>query len=70
MTPRPPFSLFSQIPKKVFFNDEGLLKDILFLTLTLRWKTEKRPSGPTELDLEAGNLVHSYCENERPTEEV
>ena len=35
-----------------------LLKDILSLTLTLGWKNEKRPSGPIELDLEAGNLVH------------
>ena len=25
--------------------------------LTLGWKNEKQPSGPTELDLEAGNLV-------------
>ena len=33
------------------------VKDIVFLTLTLGWKNEKRPSGPTELDLEAGNLV-------------
>ena len=57
MAPRPPFPLFSQIAKKVFFNDEGLLKDMLSLTLTLGWKNEKRPSGPTELDLEAGNLV-------------
>ena len=32
----------------------------LVLTLTLGWKNEKRPSGPTELDLEAGNLVSSY----------
>ena len=35
------------------------VKDIVFLTLTLGWKNEKRPSGPTELDLEAGNLVYS-----------
>ena len=27
------------------------------MTLTLGWKNEKRPSGPSELDLEAGNLV-------------
>ena len=33
------------------------VKDIVSLTLTLGWKNEKRPSGPTELDLEAGNLV-------------
>ena len=33
------------------------VKDIAFLTLTLGWKNEKPPSGPTELDLEAGNLV-------------
>ena len=32
-------------------------KDIVSLTLTLGWKNEKRPSCPTELDLEAGNLV-------------
>ena len=38
-----------KIPKEI--------KDIVFLTLTLGWKNEKRPSGPTELDLEAGNLV-------------
>ena len=30
---------------------------MVFFTLTLGWKNEKRPSGPTELDLEAGNLV-------------
>ena len=59
MAPRPPFPLFSQIAKKVFFNDEGLLKDMLSLTLTLGWKNEKRPSGPIELDLEAGNLVNT-----------
>ena len=58
LAPRPPFPLFSQIPKKVFFNDEVLLKDILSLTLTLGWKNKKRPSGPIELDLEAGNLVY------------
>jgi len=33
------------------------IKDIVFLTLSLGWKNEKQPSGPTELDLEAGNLV-------------
>ena len=35
--------------------------DIVFLTLTLclGWKNKKQPSGPTELDLEAGNLVDS-----------
>ena len=43
--------------KKGFFNDEVLLKDILSLTLTLGWKNKKQPSGPIELDLEAGNLV-------------
>ena len=37
------------------------VKDIVFLTLTLGWKNEKRPSGPTELDLEAGNLVLHIC---------
>ena len=26
------------------------LKDIVSLTLTLGWKSEKQPSGPTELD--------------------
>ena len=34
------------------------VKDIVFLTLTLGWKNEKQPSGPTELDLEADNLVN------------
>ena len=57
MAPRPPFPLFSQIAEKVSFNDEGLLKDMLSLTLTLGGKNEKRPSGPIELNLEAGNLV-------------
>ena len=28
------------------------VKDIVFLTLTLGWKNENRPSGPTELDLD------------------
>ena len=63
MAPRPPFPLFSQIAKKVFFNDEGLLKDMLSLTLTLGWKNEKRPSGPIELDLEADNLVTYILQN-------
>ena len=35
----------------------------LVLTLTLGWKNEKQPSGPIELDLEAGNLV---CSNVAP----
>ena len=35
------------------------VKDIVFLTLTLGWKNEKQPSGPSELDLEADNLVFS-----------
>ena len=38
-----------KIPKKV--------KDLVSLTLKLGWKNKKRPFGPTELDLEAGNLV-------------
>ena len=35
------------------------VSSFLFLKafLTLGWKNEKRPSGPIELDLEAGNLV-------------
>ena len=33
-------------------------KFIVFLTLTFGWKNEKQPSGPIELDLEAGNLVY------------
>ena len=37
------------------------VQDIFFLTLTLGWKNENRPSGPTELDLEAGNLVIFLC---------
>ena len=32
--------------------------DIFSLTLTLGCKNEKQPSGPIELDLEAGNLVY------------
>ena len=49
---RPPF----------FSNDEVLRKDILSLTLTLGWKNKKQPSGPIELDLEAGNLVqNNFC---------
>ena len=40
------------------------VKDIVFFTLILGWKKEKRPSGPTELDLEAGNLVETIvCHN-------
>ena len=31
----------------------------LSLTITLRCKNEKHPSGPIELDLEAGNLVNT-----------
>ena len=31
--------------------------DIVSKTLTLGQENEKQPSGPTELDLEAGNLV-------------
>ena len=37
--------LFKTIAKKALF------------ALTLWWKNEKQPSGPIELDLEAGNLV-------------
>ena len=33
------------------------VKEIVSLTSTLGWKNKKQPSGPTELDLEAGNLV-------------
>ena len=36
---------------------EALPKDIVSLTITIGWKNKKRPSGPTDLDLEAGNLV-------------
>ena len=43
--------------KKWVFYNEVLLKDIVSLTLTLGLKNEKQPSGPIELDLEAGNLV-------------
>ena len=34
--------------------------DIFSSTLTLGCKNEKQPSGPIELDLEAGNLVMFY----------
>ena len=30
--------------------------------LTYGWKNKKQPSGPIELDLEAGNLVHYHYE--------
>ena len=46
--------------KKAAFLDHGyilLFKDIVSWALTLGWKNKKQPSGPTELDLEAGNLV-------------
>ena len=33
------------------------------LNLTLGWKNEKQPSSPTELDLEAGNLVSIDAES-------
>ena len=56
-TPSPPS--WDNIPPYGLFFLEGIPKDIVFLTLTLGWKTEKRPSGPTELDLEAGNLVQN-----------
>ena len=52
---RPPPPLITK--KKWFFYNEVLLKDIVSLTLTWGWKNEKRPTGSTELDLEAGNLV-------------
>jgi len=35
-------------------------KLIIFLTLIFGWKNEKQPSGPIELDLEAGNLVIKF----------
>ena len=38
-------------------NSQKKVKDVVSLTLTLGWKNEKQPSGPIELDLEAGNLV-------------
>ena len=40
--------LFKTIAKKALF------------ALTLWWKNKKQPSGPIELDLEAGNLVLVY----------
>ena len=49
--------LFCKIPKKGFFYNEVLIKDILSLTLILECKNKNQPSGPIELDLEAGNLV-------------
>ena len=54
--PIPLLPIFSNT-KKGFFYNEVLLKNILSLTLTLGCKNKKRPSGPLELDLEAGNLV-------------
>ena len=36
---------------------------ILSLTLTLGCKNKKQPSGPIELDLEAGNLVTYILRN-------
>jgi len=40
-------------------------KLIIFLTLIFGWKNEKQPSGPIELDLEAGNLVLNSCSFQR-----
>ena len=54
--PSPLLPIFSNT-KQGFFYNEVLLKNILSLTLTLGCKNKKRPSGPIELDLEAGNLV-------------
>ena len=45
------------VKKQWFFYNEAILKDIVSLTLTLGSKNKKQPFGPTELDLEAGNLV-------------
>ena len=42
------------------WQDEGSgrgVEDIVSLTVILGWKNKKWPSGPTELDLGAGNLV-------------
>ena len=72
MHSRPWFSLLSNdrppplnYQKKWFFYNAVLLKDIVSLTLTLGgWKNEKRPTGSTELDLEAGNLVsYTFSDN-------
>ena len=60
--PSPLLPIFSNT-KQGFFYNEVLLKNILSLTLTLGCKNKKRPSGPIELDLEAGNLV---CSNVAP----
>ena len=65
--PSPLLPIFSNT-KQGFFYNEVLLKNILSLTLTLGCKNKKRPSGPIELDLEAGNLV--WCSkhfNEKKT---
>ena len=40
-----------------WFTTRVWFKVIVSFTLTLGWKNEKQPSGPIELDLEAGNLV-------------
>ena len=58
---RPPPRLITK--KKWFFYNEVLLKDIVSLTLTLGCKNKEQPTGSTELDPEAGNLVfvNSVC---------
>ena len=47
----------SSPPPPISSNTTCIVKVIVSLTLTLGWKYKKQPSGPVELDLEAGNLV-------------
>ena len=50
-------TIFLRMAPSTFYYDEVLIKDILSLTLILGCKNKNQPSGPIELDLEAGNLV-------------
>ena len=49
---------FVKYNERNFSNNEVFLENIVFsLTLILGWKNKEQSPGPTELDLEADNLV-------------
>ena len=50
-----------------WFTTRVWFKVIVSSTLTLGWKNKKQPSGPIELDLEAGNLVYFYIQTSLKT---
>ena len=55
--------MWGSLQHQKYFSSGGFLEPPLppcQVGLTYGWKSKKQPSGPIELDLEAGNLVLGY----------